>query len=1153
VHLVADRFAPLNGTVAVDLATGEPVTLIVSSAGGPWDMSRWSARCDLLFRLHHWALASLVDYGRCGETQRFEAWRCGEACLEPPASSDRLLHAARGFLRANRLQPGALSLRVWRERLVAMPDEESGYEASDPGEPDTACDFDEWGLGRIDRPLVTSAAEVFGESTGTTEHVLALWGPEGSGLHVSVRELSRAARLQGFVPLSIRVQDRRLLDLVLERSLFLIARDGRGWQAALEWTLCSPRAHVLMFVGRDEVRYASSVPLTRLTPDALANAVRPQPLAPSQCERVRRAAAAAEGLPGRFARLLWSMAPPCVPRVPGSRVAVAAERSVTYGRALTHPERDTEVATSSSRELRLLPARSDSAVLRQRLDEAIALAREGHHAPADRAIRATVAALARRQVWSAAASGCLALGASLLKRGRSGQASDVLHDAQRYIAADTEAGDGSITCSALGLDAAILAGRAWTDSGKLEEAERVLTAARAVARARGDGSRLVSIEMELARCWFWRGRYTDAERVLRSTSPSALPRESAVRVGLMAARVAVGLRDYTAAIASATAALAEAQRSNDAALIARAACVTAFAHLAIGDLTSVGRDVSECVAAARLARDPLTALKGRLLDAESARRQGRNGLGSILVARTDRLSAFTLPAIVSARCALLKDLVEQARGASTAGMNREGELVRRHISASGLNALALFVAGEPDSVRSLRSAMEDAVDILRLCQSAEDDGTVLSEVCARVRARLRATGAAFFAEEGSRVVVVASDGKRIDSSLPERVLAARQPIPPHASEGIVQAGAPLRQGAEVTGAFAVRWSIGTAPDPVEVNTALTMAATAAGPALAAVVARRKRPPPDTVTELIGVSAAMVDLRRAVDRAAAAPFSVLIEGESGSGKELVARALHRQSLRRERPYCTLNCAALPDDLVEAELFGHARGAFTGAVTDRIGVFEEAHTGTLFLDEIGELSPRAQAKLLRTIQEGDLRRVGENLARRVDVRLVSATNRDLRHEAGEGRFRRDLLYRLDVIRIRVPPLRERREDIAPLADHFWRKAAERTGSRAVLGDSCLAALARYDWPGNVRELQNALASLVVRSPKRGVIAATALPPPFGAAEGGDAWRLEAARRSFEERFVRAALVRSGGHRGRAAHELGITRQGLTKLMTRLGIVD
>jgi transcriptional regulator with PAS, ATPase and Fis domain len=358
---------------------------------------------------------------------------------------------------------------------------------------------------------------------------------------------------------------------------------------------------------------------------------------------------------------------------------------------------------------------------------------------------------------------------------------------------------------------------------------------------------------------------------------------------------------------------------------------------------------------------------------------------------------------------------------------------------------------------------------------------------------------------------------------------------------------------ELIGALVARWTLTTEVDADRANLLLTTGATAVAPAVAALIARRASSAIRLEHDLLGSSAAMEEVRRSIERAAAAPFPVLVEGESGSGKELVARALHRRSPRRDRPFCAVNCAALPDDLVEAELFGYARGAFTGAVAERAGVFEAAHTGTLFLDEIGELSPRAQAKVLRTIQEGELRRVGENLARRIDVRIVSASNRDLRQQVAAGGFRRDLLYRLDVIRITLAPLRDRREDIAILVERFWREAIEQIGSRAVLSSAAVAALARYDWPGNVRELQNVLASLAVRSPRRGVIPPLALPSSFGHVQPSTSWRLDVARRTFEEQFVRAALVRTGGHRSRAADELGVTRQGLTKLMARLGIAE
>lgn len=321
--------------------------------------------------------------------------------------------------------------------------------------------------------------------------------------------------------------------------------------------------------------------------------------------------------------------------------------------------------------------------------------------------------------------------------------------------------------------------------------------------------------------------------------------------------------------------------------------------------------------------------------------------------------------------------------------------------------------------------------------------------------------------------------------------------------------------------------------------------------MSGVVARRSNDLSARTSELLGVSTAIADVRVAIERAAHAPFAVLVEGESGSGKELVARMLHKLGARRDRPFCTLNCAALPEDLVESELFGHARGAFTGAASERRGVFEDAHGGTLFLDEIGELSARAQAKLLRAIQEGEIRRVGENVCRRVDVRLVTATNRDLRDEVAAGRFRADLLYRLDVVRIALPPLRQRKEDIPILAEHYWRDATSRIGSRASLGAATLAALSHYDWPGNIRELQNVLAALAVRCARRGIVPPTALPPHLAPVAAAESSRLDAARRQFDRAFIGAALARAGGQRTRAAEQLGLSRQGLAKLMARLGI--
>lgn len=312
-------------------------------------------------------------------------------------------------------------------------------------------------------------------------------------------------------------------------------------------------------------------------------------------------------------------------------------------------------------------------------------------------------------------------------------------------------------------------------------------------------------------------------------------------------------------------------------------------------------------------------------------------------------------------------------------------------------------------------------------------------------------------------------------------------------------------------------------------------------------------------ELLGISSAMRALRDNVARAAGSSFPVLIEGESGTGKELVARAVHRLSARRDRRWAAVNCAALTDELLEAELFGHTRGAFTGAVGARVGLLEDAHEGTLFLDEVAELSPRAQAKLLRVLQEGEIRRVGENMARCVDVRLVTATNRSLADAARQGTYREDLIFRLAVIRLKVPPLRDRIEDVGLLAHHFWRTLAARTSTRAFLGPDAIAALCRAPWPGNVRELQNVIASLVVGGPSAGRISARQVAEVLGerALGGNGDWSaptsLARARLQCDRRTVAASLARHANQRAAAARELGVSRQGLVKLIARLNLED
>jgi two-component system NtrC family response regulator len=283
---------------------------------------------------------------------------------------------------------------------------------------------------------------------------------------------------------------------------------------------------------------------------------------------------------------------------------------------------------------------------------------------------------------------------------------------------------------------------------------------------------------------------------------------------------------------------------------------------------------------------------------------------------------------------------------------------------------------------------------------------------------------------------------------------------------------------------------------------------------------------------------------------------LIQGETGTGKELVARAIHHASPRAGRPFVVVDCAALPETLFESELFGHERGAFTGAFAARRGLLETSAGGTCFLDEIGELTAPLQAKLLRTLQERTIRRVGGNEPISVDVRVVAATNRDLRKLAAEGGFRDDLYYRLNVVTILLPPLRERREDLSLLMDHFLRLFAEKN-RKAIRGFTQAAreALLRYDYPGNVRELENLIERAVVLT-RDDVVGKSDLPLsirgiPESEREQLDQAGLTAVVEGVERRMIREALDKAGGVQTRAAEMLGISERALRYKLSKYGI--
>jgi two-component system nitrogen regulation response regulator NtrX len=317
---------------------------------------------------------------------------------------------------------------------------------------------------------------------------------------------------------------------------------------------------------------------------------------------------------------------------------------------------------------------------------------------------------------------------------------------------------------------------------------------------------------------------------------------------------------------------------------------------------------------------------------------------------------------------------------------------------------------------------------------------------------------------------------------------------------------------------------------------------------------------DTLTrssDLVGESEVMRKLKEQIAVAAPTEGWVLITGENGTGKELVARQIHLRSKRDERPFVEVNCAAIPEELIESELFGHEKGAFTGALQTKRGKFELANSGTLFLDEIGDMSLMTQAKILRILQEHRFERVGGTETIEVDVRVIAATNKDLKREMSEGRFRDDLYYRLDVIPLHVPPLRDRAEDIPLLVDTFIdRISAESSLERKAITRRALEGLSRYPWPGNVRELQNLIERLVLMTPRSEIDLDdlpdhVRSPDPAARVRGLDSQTLAEARESFERDFLVEKLQANGWNISRTAELIGLQRESLSRKIKSLGI--
>jgi DNA-binding NtrC family response regulator len=749
----------------------------------------------------------------------------------------------------------------------------------------------------------------------------------------------------------------------------------------------------------------------------------------------------------------------------------------------------------------------DVAALVERAAISTRLVQQGRHAAAERLLREVAGALTRRHADRDACRVWLMAAQLLIDRGRMRPASDACDEAADLA---RTAGD-----DALLVEARLHQAEARIGDAGIVEAEALCRAA--LAGRSLPAALQVRARTLLLLALLWQGHVQDLPDVTVDVDVDIDPQVlAAAHAAAVRARLAHAEIFEAGQLAGVLQQLAV--RCGDArvGMIAVAADLAVLA--AAGDLARAERAIAAVTAAARRARLPLYAEFARLDWIDALRRAGRDGDVARQMKRLARIAPFA------------------------------PNLLRREIATRESGGLRPTIRSRA-SADAGTSTMCTA--LVRLAQDDDDDAAAVQRLLERLSTELKTARVDLLTADAGPPTVMCHIGDGLETRLGSRVLDAAQAIGPERERGGCEIGVPVRFGSRVVGALICRWTMGGSV-PTPANDLMDLAAAVLAPRLDAWLSAKRDEATASlaVPELIGTSSAIAEVRKAIARAAAAPFAVLIEGESGVGKELAARAVHHLSARRDRRFCDINCAALPDELLESELFGHTRGAFSGAVADRAGLFEEADGGTLLLDEVADLSARAQAKLLRVIQQQEVRRLGEAFSRKIDVRIVAAANRDMRAEAAAKRFRQDLLYRLDVVRITIPPLRDRPDDIAALAADGWASATARIGSRAQLSPALLRELARYPWPGNVRELQNVLASLAVAAPRTGWVKPSHLPPVIGAA-GTSSPHLAGAREQFERRFVEMALARAGGNRARAARSLGLSRQGLVKTMGRLGI--
>ena len=916
-QMLADRFLP-SGAAWIDLATGEHVRVHIAQAGSAREQMAWSTRCAALANLRHALINPLIDYGLADLGRTFEAYATHGTVRADGASAEALLTHATTFLQAH----GIALTRPLADFVLRGVSAGSSRPRSDKRS--EAGKTRPLGIVLQRRAAFDAIGDALDGAQPGGACVVSITGEASSGLRTLRLVAARIARLKGYVPVAPLVLHTHpwIVERLLARHVCVIGddpQDGDDQAAAITSLLmrlssASPRRHLVLSFVRSTGR--SAAPSVRIDPmgmRALAAMVFVDRRQGPSPEQLFDAARRSEGRPGQFlAHLGADLTGP-----PRSAAMVAHETAQPYVVTAT-PEAVARHGRTAG-------------LLGRALERADVLARAGRHGSAWRLLSRAARLWSARGELQEAARCSLGLGWLALDRARIEAAVHAFEQARALCP-----GGQTSVMATIGL------GVAWTDAGRLVEAEAALRTSMMAAGSLANRAVMAQAAAGLGRCLYWQGRYDEVASALRAAAETGDSSAETARVVCTMARVHLAEGAIASAVRGARQALDLAIQTHEPRIVSSAYRVLAAAVGAAGDPHSAARHILDGLRVATAAHLPLAAARLRLTGADLEIASG---------AASDARRAAERLAVAAAHWPRLLKFHARAVLSRATGAGLDAE-TRAFIDGSGAVAISRALSA------AAANPVADLEAFLDLGHTASDDRSALDRICAELLNRLRAASILVAAPAPERrIIAVCGRPWHGDPGVAWRALGCGTSVVLDPSAEPCQAAEPLRYGGEVIGALAARWTAGTVLDAARTAALMRVGALAIA---ANVRALLDRAAPESSApawqDLLGDSPPTRSLRDAITRAARAPFPVLVEGESGSGKELVARAIHRLSARRDRRFCALNCAALSDDLLETELFGHARGAFTGAIGERAGLFEEADGGTLFLDEIAELSGR-----------------------------------------------------------------------------------------------------------------------------------------------------------------------------------------------------